>query len=221
MTAQLIDQFLNNPYHSLPRFDAGVHIRAQTNTLEAKMKKNHTQFTLELSNYQVVFKLFERELENYFFLHQPVRFNVSNATVTGHWPRIYISCDDVEVRDAFVESLLNRSVEVGQFIPIFVNASGIKHIKHIVFDSSRIPDQSIVNTAFDWYALSLSHVCFAWRKGFSPLVSTFMQSATRVSMTKPTNKDFKSKILHKNFIFSATFDYVDSVQNGTKKGKKM
>jgi hypothetical protein len=41
----------------------------------------------------------------------------------------------------------------------------------------------MLDLVFDWYALSLSNIVFAWRKGSSHLVSTFVHSAQRVSGT--------------------------------------
>ena len=228
LPAHEFQQFLAAPYLSLPRFDAGVHLRAQTKTLEDKAVKNHTQFALDMHHYHKIFQAFERTLSHRFFVQSPVLFNVTSAALTGAWPRIFISCDDVDVRDAFVRGLLNRSDSMGRFLPVFVNASSIKHIKHISFDDTT-PDQGLVDTAFDWYALSLARVIFAWRTGFSSVVSTFMQSATSVSMVKPTNKDFKATILRKDYKFKPDFEFVDNIQEieeeekrakAKKKGKK-
>ena len=209
-----VNKFLTAPYLSLPRFDAGVHLRAQTSQLEKNVARNHSQFALDMKEYQTVFQVFERTLSHHFFVKHPVMFNVSNAALTGAWPRIFISCDDVDVRDAFVAVLLNRTDDIGRFIPVFVNASHIKHVKHISFEHS-IPDQGLVNTAFDWYALSLSQVIYAWRLRYVSIVSTFMDSATRVSMVKPTAKDFKAAILHKNLKFIPNFGFIDGI-NATR-----
>jgi hypothetical protein len=214
-----VNNILREPYLSNPRFDAGIHIRAQTKTLENKASKNHTQFALNMAGYRVVFREMERALSHRFFVEEPVRFNLTNASVTGPWPRIFISCDDVEVRKAFMASLLNRTVDIGLFHPVFVNTSNIVHVKHVKFNSTA-PDTGIVNTAFDWYALSLCQAIFAWRGGYSTIVSTFMQSATRVSMVKPKNADFKAKVLYNNLKFKAVFDYVDDVREMPDKKKK-
>mmetsp|Transcript_19252 Transcript_19252/g.32298 ORF Transcript_19252/g.32298 Transcript_19252/m.32298 type:complete len:352 (-) Transcript_19252:245-1300(-) len=214
-----VHQVLTAPYLSIPRFDAGIHIRAQTRWLEYNQAKNHTQFALDMEGYRVVFRAFERALSHRFFSQTPVRFNVTNSSLTGSWPRIFVSCDDTDVRDAFVAWLKNRTADMGRILPVFVNASRIKHVKHISFDDAT-PQQGMVDTAFDWYALSLSEVVYAWRRGYTHIVSTFMQSATRVSMVKPTNKDFKATILRKDLKFVPDFEYVDDVNELPKKGKK-
>ena len=203
-----VNSILREPYMSNTRFDAGIHIRAQTKTLENKVSKNHTQFALDMAGYHVVFREMERALSHRFFVEKPVRFNLTNASVTGRWPRIFISCDDVEVRNAFIASLLNRTVDIGLFHPVFVNTSDIKHVKHVAFNSIS-PDTGIVNTAFDWYALSLCQVAYAWRLRYSLVMSTFLLSATRVSMVKLTNKDFKATILHNNLKFRPAYEPVD------------
>lgn len=205
-----VHQVLTAPYLSNPRFDASIHIRAQTKSLEHKAAKNHTQFSLDMKQYRVVFREFERALSHRFFSQTPVRFNVTNSSLTGSWPRVFVSCDDADVRDAFIAVLMNRTADVGRILPVFVNTSNIKHVKHIRFDDI-LPEQDMVDTAFDWYALSLSEVVYAWRDGFTHIVSTFMQSATRVSMVKLTTKDFKATILRKNLKFVPDFEYVDNI----------
>jgi hypothetical protein len=225
MSVQSLHHMLTSPYSSLQRFDAGVHIRAQTNSLEHKVKKNSTQFSIDLHNYETVFHHFDRALFDYFFVEKPPRFNWTHAEATGSWPRVFISCDDVDVRTAFIDYLSNHSVSTDrpQYVLVYVNTTDIKHVKNMKYDNITAPEQGLVDTAFDWYSLSLSQVCFAWRSNYSPMVSTFMQSATRVSILKPTAKDFKSKILHRNMKFEAAFDYVDTISevlNATKKKHK-
>ena len=41
----------------------------------------------------------------------------------------------------------------------------------------------LLDLVFDWYALSLANVVFAWRKGGTDMISTFVHSAQRVSGT--------------------------------------
>jgi hypothetical protein len=211
LSPQLFDEMLKRPYDSLPRFDAGVHIRAQTQSLENKVKKNYTQIALDMKHYMIVFEHFETALSRYFFVETPLRFNITESTETATWPRIFISCDDVEVRSAFVAYLMNRTSDIGQFTPIFVNTTDIKHMKHIDYGNTTIASQGIVDTAFDWYALSLCNVCFAWRGKYSSVVSTFMQSASRVSMRKLSSHDFKSKVLHRDGKWYSPYDYIDNI----------
>ena len=201
---------LRKPYESLPRFDAGVHIRAQTGTLEKKEKKNHTELSIAMeTEYKAVFHHFEKALEKYFFINKPVRFNISNISSVKTRPRVYVSCDDVDIRDSFVASLLNRTAEIGQFIPIYVNASEVKHTKHMDYNSNI--SQVAADTAFDWYALSLSNACFGWRTKYTGIVSTFLQSASRVSIMKPTKNDFKATILLKGGKWHPTYEPIDDI----------
>ena len=210
---QEFEQILRSPhYSSLPRFDAGVHIRAQTKALEKFEAKNYTTFDINMkTQYRVVFQELEKALTSHLYSQPSAKFNISNSMVTGSWPRVYISCDDTDVRNAFISILLNRTFDSGKIIPVFVNTSQVKHTRYISFDSSSSVDQSLVDAAFDWYALSLCRGVFAWRVGYATLVSTFMLSATRVSMVKPTSKDFKAKVLHKNLEFVAPKEYIDNI----------
>lgn len=214
-----VNQVLTAPYLSIPRFDAGIHIRAQTRSLEFTEAKNHTQFALDMEEYRVVFREFERALSHRFFSQPPVLFNVTTSSLTGSWPRVFVSCDDADVRDAFVAGLMNRTAEMGRILPVFVNTSNIKHVKHVRFNDTQ-PEQGMVDTAFDWYALSLSEVIFAWRMRFTGIPSTFLQSATRVSMVKPTDKDFKAAVLNKRLKFAPLFEFVDSLDDDNVTQKK-
>jgi hypothetical protein len=42
-------------------------------------------------------------------------------------------------------------------------------------------DEGLFDLLFDWYALTLSDVIIAWRRGGTNMVSTFVHSAQRVS----------------------------------------
>ena len=214
LTSEVILALLRNPYHKSPHFDAGVHIRAQTSHLELGKKSTvvDSHFDQHMDSYLVTFQQFERALAQYFFLKAPIKFNTTNATRTGFWPRVFISCDDVSVRNAFVSFLSNRTGDIGHYIPVYMNTTDIRHMKHIAYGNTTTVSQNIVDTALEWYALSLSRAIFAWRANYSPMPSTFMQSASRVSMKKPTKQDFKSTILHKNGHWQPSFDYVDDIE---------
>lgn len=224
MSTQLLKAMLTKPYETLPHFAAGVHIRAQRNSLEHGSKSrtniNSTHIAHEMKEYSVLFQQFETVLSDYFFHKAPIRVNITNATLTGLWPQVFISCDDIDIRDAFVSVLSNRSSDKGQFALVYVNTTHIRHMKHIDYENTTAPSQSIVNTAFDWYALSLSKVLFAWRNGYSPMPSTFMQSATRVSMLKRTKYDFKATILRSNGKWLPTFEYTDDLSEVEAEEKK-
>ena len=212
MHPDVLQAILNAPYLLAPRFDAGIHIRAQRSVLERGASKNLTQFEIEMANYRVVFGHFANEISRYLFEGTFPRFNVSHSMITGLWPRVFISCDDVDVRDNFVTYLReNSSNFVGQLQLSFVNASAIKLMGHLQRDKKSPDFQVIVDTAFDWYSLSLSNACFGWRKKYSRMTSTFMQSASRVGLYRRTAKDFKSKILASSTgYWETSYDYIDN-----------
>ena len=206
----MLQSIIRGPYHLAPRFDAGIHIRAQRSVLEKGNERNLTQLEIELSSYRVVFRYFAEELSRYFFEGSTPRFSITKSLRTGIWPRLFISCDDVDVRNEFVAFLLNRTTEMGQFTFSYVNASEIKLMKHLKHDKKSPDFQVVVDTAFDWYCLSLSNACFGWRTGYSTTVSTFMRSASRVSILRPTESDFKSKVLVRKGKWEVPFDYIDN-----------
>ena len=191
LSTQSLQNLLKGKYDTLPRFDAGIHIRAQRATLEKNEAKNQTQFAVaKIRVYDAVFQQFEKALRKYFFAGNYTTFNSS----TGIWPRIFLSCDDVEVRDAFVSFLQNISSNAGRFHMIYVNASEVQHTKHMIYQDNKV-SQSLVDTAFDWYSLSLSNITFAWRVHYGKMASTFLQSASRVSSVKQTQRDHKILML--------------------------
>lgn len=209
LSAQALGHMLTDPYHTIPRFDAAIHIRAQTLHFENNVAKNETAFIEEIERHRILFKHFRDALSSHFFSGTPALFNITHSTDSKLWPRVFISCDDADIRDALVAYLVNEASGQGRFLLVYVNSSHVSHTKHIQYDSGSTP-QSTVDTAFDWYSLSLSDAIFAWRKGHTKIPSTFMQSASRVSMVMLSKENFKSKILDKNGRWTPPYEHLDN-----------
>ena len=72
-----------------------------------------------------------------------------------------------------------------------IKTKGIIHVKNLKKMKEMTMNEGILDLIFDWYALSLTNVVLAWRKGSTHMVSTFVQSAARVSGT------MKRSIIHR------------------------
>mmetsp|Transcript_8819 Transcript_8819/g.13201 ORF Transcript_8819/g.13201 Transcript_8819/m.13201 type:complete len:420 (+) Transcript_8819:140-1399(+) len=186
--------FLTQPYDSVRRFDATIHIRAQMAHLETKNERATVDIADAVQYYAtVIFPAFSDKLTDYFYKSPDTKDSwraLSNASLSDP-PRVFISCDDVVLKTALVSLLHRRPVEY-PIIPVYVNGSRIVHMKyHNTLKGTVTVDQSVVDTAFDWYAMSLGNVLFAYRKGATKMFSTFAQTAMRVSLeNRKTGKIF-------------------------------
>jgi len=101
---------------------------------------------------------------------------------------VYLAADNEEVKEAFAQELEKKHDEHYEIKVMRVRTNGIMHVKNLAKMKAGTNDEGVMDMVFDWYSLSLSNVCMAWRKGGTHLISTFIQSASRVSGTpKRTN----------------------------------
>lgn len=211
LTAAETDAVLRSPFSTAPRFDGAVHIRAQSREMEVGiLNANRTAEELSLQVHLPVFRAINTKLTSAFF--RPVSpsmtslFNVTSAVHTQRWPRIIVSCDDAFLKKKLIEILANRSVSDGLLHLVYVNhsATQIYHTKHAIRGAllnkthnnslDRSPtSHSVADTALDWYLLALSDKFFAYRLRGSSLLSTFLQSASRVRARFPKTEIYMAK----------------------------
>lgn len=177
---------LTLPHSYAPRLDAAIHIRTQFKGFEALNDIDHTDYKKEVSDWlassecETVFGALESKLMD-SLTENLVRDNIT----TNEDPyNIYLASDNEEVKSEFAAILRNQSRHPNLKINVMkVETQFIHHVKNLNLLKSATNNTGLLDLVFDWYALSLSNIVFAWRKGSSHLVSTFVHSAQRVSGT--------------------------------------
>lgn len=105
---------------------------------------------------------------------------------------VYLAADNEEVKEAFARKLEEKHEVAHHEIKVMrIKTKGIIHVKNLKKMKDMTNNEGILDLVFDWYALSLTNVVLAWRKGSTHMVSTFVQSAARVSGTN------KRSIIHR------------------------
>lgn len=199
---------LTLPHAYAPRFDAAIHIRAQFHHFENQVDVNDPAFKKEvqdwiLSEGQFVFREMELKLltelghdDNHranASMHHGVTSPTAGRSDASDPIYVYLAGDNEEVKEAFVALLEKRRKERlatnSSSTPSYdirvmrMDATSIYHVKNLARLKNATDNEGVFDLVFDWYALSLSNKIFAWRKGSSGLISTFSQSASRVSGT--------------------------------------
>lgn len=96
---------------------------------------------------------------------------------------VYLASDNSEVKNAFL-SLLANHTDISRYALVMrVDAQAIYHVKNLAHFKSITNNEGLLDLVFDWYALSLANTIFAWRKGGSNMLSTFVHSAQKLSGT--------------------------------------
>jgi len=90
---------------------------------------------------------------------------------------LYLASDNEEVKSAFYSYLMQRH---SKYQILRIESKFIVHIKNMHVLKKTTNEEGIFDLLFDWYALTLSNIIIAWRRGTS-VVSTFVHSAQRVS----------------------------------------
>ena len=178
------ESLIRSGYDQLKRFDGAVHIRAQLSHLEGHLSPNSTHMNSILGNYSRVFSSVHAKITSYYFTDNTTQswWRAVSSNVS-EMPRIFVTCDDVTIKQALIESLQNRSEEEGMVQVVYLNSSAVMHTRHR--NASTHLQQAYIDTAVDWYLLSLTNVAFTWRYKDSKMLSTFIQSALRVSLPRP------------------------------------
>ena len=204
---------LTLPHAYAPRFDAAIHIRAQFHHFENQVDVNDPAYKKEVHDWiqtegQSVFREMELKLlaelghdDNHranASMHHGVTSPTAGRNNASDPIYVYLAGDNEEVKEAFVAMLEQRRNSSstsggggggGGSIPSYdirvmrMDASSIYHVKNLARLKNATNNEGVFDLVFDWYALSLSNKIFAWRKGSSGLISTFSQSASRVSGT--------------------------------------
>jgi len=191
------------PHAFAPRFDAAIHLRTQFQSFENQASLNSTESKQEVADWLAskegkdVFHHMENKLLEEIGRDRWQRNNrtrhhgvISALTAKGTIPAnhsdpiyVYLASDNEEVKEAFAQVLEAKHDDHYEIRVMRLHTNGIIHVKNLAKMKTMTDDQGVMDMVFDWYSLSLSNVCMAWRKGGTHLISTFIQSASRVSGT--------------------------------------
>lgn len=93
---------------------------------------------------------------------------------------IYLAGDNEDVKDAFAVALEMKYRHLNLNL-MRVETAGVVHAKNMHKMKELSDNEGVMDLIFDWYALTLANHIFAWRKGGTSMISTFVHSAQRVS----------------------------------------
>lgn len=192
------------------RFDIAIHLRNQFTYFEkAPTIASSVDSNSSIPNAKVIVQepealewLNSTDADELFqqIEKQTLEFSnrVNNQRNTTLQPvKVYLSADSDIVKQ-HLHARLWRQLPLGtRFQIVHVEGVPVHHVKHHILSTVSSSDEtstqlsdSFIATVFDWYALSLSNVVLAWRKGGSKGISTFVFSAAKVSGTR-SKTDFE------------------------------
>lgn len=190
---------LTLPHAYAPRFDAAIHIRTQFHHFENQVDVRDPEYKREVREWlnstegKMVFKEMEDRLlgsigdDVNHRANASLHHGVTSPTAgrkNGTDPiYVYLAGDNEEVKEEFAAILEAKHANHFEIKVMRMDAESIYHVKNLARFKNATNNEGVFDLVFDWYALSLSNNIFAWRKGSSGIISTFSQSAARVSGT--------------------------------------
>ena len=197
------------PHSFAPRFDAAIHIRNQFQSFEDQHSVNSTEYKKEVEDWlegeegTTVFDKIESKLLEEIghdrlhrknqTLHHGIISAVSGNKTAADPIYVYLAADNEQIKETFANRLEEKHADHYEIKVMRVRTNGIFHVKNLAKFKSLSNGEGVMDMVFDWYALSLANVVLAWRKGGTHLVSTFVQSASRLSGT-PARTTYKKEL---------------------------
>lgn len=176
---------LTLPHSYSPRLDIAVHLRAQFYHFEQQTKVDDPAYRKEVDDWlasserQEVFTA----LQNHVITHASNLLKQKALRNDSDPIYIYLAADNEDVKDAFVSSLMNRTDYPSSTEIMRLKSQSIYHVKNLPHFKKMTNGEGLLDLIFDWYALSLANEIYAWRKGGTSMVSTFVHSAQKLSGT--------------------------------------
>lgn len=191
VSRDMLHAILYQNFTQLPRFDAGIQVRLQKSLFENNKwpnETNQTSFFEEPHGIKIVAE-FTSALHSYFTsTSQSWNNHIFNNTLPRDHPLVYISVDDTVEKDIFVRHLnlaaSSNHLHAESSTPINISyVHNNEHITHAKFWNANLLSSSVVESIFDWVALSLCNVLFAYRYRLytTEWTSSFVLSASRVN----------------------------------------
>ena len=200
---------LSLPHSFAPRFDVAIHLRNQFQSFENQADVNSTEYRKEVSDWlsseegKGLFRHIESKLleeigrdrlhRNNHTLHHGVISALTGSRNASDPIYVYLAADNEEVKEALARELELKHDNHFEIKVMRVRTNGIVHVKNLAKMKNLTNDEGVLDMVFDWYALSLANVVLAWRKGGTRMISTFVQSASRVSGT-PMRTSLKKEL---------------------------
>jgi hypothetical protein len=174
---------LTLPHSYAPRLDIAIHLRAQFYHFEAQTNINDPAYKQEVSEWlnstecKSVFESLASRVDNHI---KEIRSGNNSANSDPVY--IYIASDNDEVKDTFQSHLLSQNYSHPINV-MKVESKFIHHVKNFANFKKETNNEGLLDLVFDWYALSLANTIYAWRKGGTNMISTFVHSAQKLSGT--------------------------------------
>lgn len=188
---------LTLPHQYAPRLDGAIHLRTQFHHFEAQANIDDPAYRKEVADWlsstekKMVFKAMRKQIVNLVNESRPhayVTAMENNSLVrsgeTDIKPvYIYLAADNEQVKDALAE-LLERHILLRDIVHVMkVETKFVHHVKNLAKLKHATNNEGLMDLVFDWYALSLANRIYAWRKGSTGMVSSFVHSAQKMSGT--------------------------------------
>ncbi len=187
------------PHAFAPRIDCAIHLRTQFDSFERQSHLNDTALKEEVAQWvhgeegKTVFEMmeakvleeigFDRQHRNNQTLHHGVISAVSGNKTASDPIYVYLAADNEEVKELLAKKLEEKHDDHYEIKVMRVRTNGIYHVKDLAKMKNLSNGEGVMDMVFDWYCLSLANAVYAWRKGGTHLVSTFVHSAARLSGT--------------------------------------
>jgi hypothetical protein len=185
---------LTLPHSYAPRLDIAIHLRLQFYHFENQVDPSNAEYKKEVSEwmnssecsavYQAMYNRIKDRISD--IRSNPAGGNADTAvtTVSNDPVYIYLAADNQEVKNHLSEFLLSHSSDFSVKIHIMkVDSHSIHHVKNWAVFKKNTNNEGTLDLVFDWYALSLANELYAWRKGGTNMLSTFVHSAQKLSGT--------------------------------------
>lgn len=180
---------LTLPHSYAPRLDIAIHLRAQFHHFEQQTNTDDPAYKKEVGDWlnstecsSIFVSLKDRIFERFKHLRPGMNISAENAGKDFEPVYVYLASDNEEVKDAFSAYLLGH--HVAQNIKVMkVESQSIYHVKNFAQFKKATNNEGLLDLVFDWYALSLANVIYAWRKGGTNMISSFVHSAQKLSGT--------------------------------------
>jgi hypothetical protein len=200
---------LSLPHSFAPRIDCAIHLRTQFSSFEQQLDSNSIEANKEVDNWLnstegiKVFDSIENKLleeisrdrlnRKNSTLHHGVTNAISNNKTSSDPIYVYLAADNEKVKEIFAKKLELKHSNHLEIKVMRVRTNGIFHVKNLSKMKKLSNGEGILDMVFDWYALSLANTVLAWRKGSTHMISTFVQSASRLSGT-PMRTSYKKPL---------------------------
>jgi hypothetical protein len=177
---------LTLPHAFSPRIDIAIHLRLQFAHFESQADPDNPDYKKEVGDWlnssecSSVYSSMSNRVKEH--IHE-LRPNATKSDDNKDDPLyIYLAADNQEVKDHFERYLQTQSFPVTYHI-MKVDSQSISHVKNFAVFKKITNNEGLLDLVFDWYALSLANTIYAWRKGGTNMLSTFVHSAQKLSGT--------------------------------------